>query len=78
MKTKRTFLKRIFSPTPKKWKNVAKVCAGMAVTFTTAYGAVAALSLNMPEWFSVYIGWVIFALTLVAGFAQQHETEPIK
>lgn len=76
MNKKKNFFQRIFSPTPKKWKNIAKVSAGLAVTFTSAYGAVAALSLPMPEWFSVYIGWVIFAFTLLAGYAQQHEVKP--
>jgi len=73
---KRNFFKRLVSPTPKKWKNIAKTSAALALVFTSAYGAVTVLSITMPEWFSVYVGWIIFAFTLIAGYAQQHEIKP--
>jgi len=72
---KKNFFQRIISPTPAKWKRIAGLFGTLTLVFTASYGAVAALSIPMPEWFSLYIGWVIFIGTGISTYALQKEVK---
>ena len=78
MKKKKNFFQRMSSPTPQVWKNRAKTFGLLAITFTTSYGAVKALSIQTPEYFDMFIGGVIFICTAVATYSQQHEISIVK
>jgi hypothetical protein len=73
MKKKLGFISRLFSPTPQEWKRRAKTFGMLALTFTTAFGAVKGLSIATPEYFDMYVGAVIFICTAIATYCQQHE-----
>lgn len=79
MKKKKGFFKRIMSPTPKKWKERAKLIGGLTAVIAASYGAVSVLNLPMPNWFAEYVGYAVFIFTFIGGaitlYAAQHEVK---
>lgn len=73
MRKKSNLITRLFSPTPQEWKRRAKTFGILALTFTTAFGAVKGLNITTPEYFDMFVGAVIFICTGVATYCQQHE-----
>lgn len=77
MRTKKNFFHRIWdrfiSPTPVEWKRRAKSFGILALTFTTAFGAIKALGIATPQYFDMFCGSMIFLCTAVATYSQQHE-----
>jgi hypothetical protein len=67
------FLKRFTKPTPKKWKRIATTFGTLGTTFTTAFGAVKALSIDTPNYFNLFIGCVIFICAAITTYALQKE-----
>lgn len=75
MKKKRNFFQRLASPTPSVWKRRAKTFGILALTFTTAFGAVKAIDIATPEYFDMFVGALIFIFTAIATYCQQHEVK---
>jgi len=49
----------------------------MATTFASAFGAVKVLGIATPEYFDLFIGFVVFLCTAIATYCQQKITPEI-
>ena len=79
MKKKKNFFQRLFSwsSTPAKYKRRATSFALMATTFASAFGAVKVLGIATPQYFDLFIGFVVFLCTAIATYCQQKITPEI-
>lgn len=76
MEKKKSFFKRLFSPTPREWKQVRN----LAMSIVAVIGGIGGLSATIPgveapEWFATF-GWYVAALfTAVAVYSQSKEVK---
>lgn len=70
---KKNFIQRTFSPTPKEWAKIAIPTLGLATALGGGLGAIKVAEITMPEPFYYVVGGLIFILTCIGLYAQQHE-----
>lgn len=71
---KKNLLKRLFSPTPKKWRNVRNTSGSAALAAAGAWTAMSQTGIQLPEEYGKLITITIGVLTSIALFAQSHES----
>jgi len=78
-KKNNSLLKRLSSPTPKKWKARSIVAAKLAAALTAGLTATKALDINYPQSVNYVVGGAIFiCISLVTYCQQKTEPEPTK
>ena len=73
MKKLRNFKRKLFSPTPKKYRRMRNFAGGIAAALTAGVVAVNTASIALQESWQKYIGIGIFIFSAIAAWAQSHE-----